>query len=52
MLLDSVFHHPKLHHLFVAEQINEKKKTFQPGSPGLEVFFQSINHLAKAFHLE
>lgn len=40
MLLDSVSHHPKTHHLFVAEQIDEKKKTFQPGSPGLEAFFQ------------
>lgn len=30
MLLDSLFHYPKTHHLFVAEQLNEKKKTFQP----------------------
>lgn len=30
LLLDSVFHHPKSHHSFVAEQLNEKKKTFQP----------------------
>lgn len=28
MLLDSVFHRPKPHRFFVAEQTNEKKKTF------------------------
>lgn len=28
MVLDSVFHHLKLHHLFVAEQINENKNFF------------------------
>lgn len=51
MLLDSVSPHPKTHHFFVVEQIDERKKTFQPSSPGLEAFFQSINHLAKAFQL-
>lgn len=49
VLLDSVFHRPKPHHFFVAEQTDEKKNTFQSGSPGLEEFFHSISHLAKAF---
>ena len=51
MLLDSVFHHHKPHHLLQNKSTREKK-SFLPGSPGLEAFFQSINNLAKAFQLE